>query len=93
MLWWKCYVAPFSFLMSQTKSMILGESGVHKVCGIYSQKLHQKGMPVRVQQCMAEGKEDPLINKLINKLQDFELQSSVYKVTKLYELVFQPLQK
>ena len=39
------------------------------------------------------GERRPLINKLINKLQDFELQSSVYKVTKLYELVFQPLQK
>ena len=54
-LWWKCYIAPLSFLTSQTKSMILRESGVHQICGIYSQRPHQKGMPAHLQKCMAEG--------------------------------------
>ena len=60
MLWWKCYIALLSLLTIQTKSVILRESGVHQTCGVYSQRLHQKGMPVHLQQCMAEGKEDPL---------------------------------
>jgi len=36
------------------------ESGVHQICGVLSQGLHQKGMPVHLQHFMAEGKEDPL---------------------------------
>ena len=50
MLWWKCYIAPLSLLMSQKKSMILGESGVHQICGIYSERLHQKGKLINKRQ-------------------------------------------
>lgn len=34
--------------------------GIHQICGVYSQRLHQKGMPVHLKQRMVEGEEDPL---------------------------------
>ena len=74
MLWWKCYIALISFLMSQ-------EHDPERVrCIPNMWRIFTKIAPERYASTFAamygRGERRPLINELINKLQDFELHLS-----------------
>lgn len=70
-------MSPRLFLVIHTKSIILRESGVHQVCGVNLQEVHQKRMPIHQQECMSEGKEDPFYS---NRLVGFMTSSTSPRV-------------